>query len=485
MPELIPTDDVALENAWNWAYQQFQSTRYTRDYPTYRDYYDGIQDLTFATAKFARAFGKIFDAFAYNRCQTVVDSVADRLKIKKMAVDETLMAGNAGLQEKVDLIWRFNRFDRKQGEMFTEALKCGDAYVIVWPEDVEGLGPMPRMYVNNADVVTMAYDDDTKQKRFAAKVWRMDDGFWRLTLYFHDGIWKYTSVSKKDEMPKSWTEWTQWVNEFAPEPWPVPNPFGEVPVFHIGNNSREGDYGRSEIAQVIPLQDALNKACTDMMVAMEYGALPQRWATGLQLGAPDPLTGKLPNPFKEGPGELWLASAGAQFGNFQSTDLKQFLDVQDSFDKKIANVVRIPSYWLTMGTGDFPSGEALQTADAPFVAKLEDRQTDFGQDTDDIYVFALKTTGVEGAALQPMWKSAELRSEQDMLDAATKKQGLGWSERQIMRELGLDESKIDQMIQERMDETAESTMMEAAGLGVGVPSGGGNLPPGTDEQPTA
>src|SRR5688500_4392795 len=119
--------DEQLEGAWTFAYNQFSATRYTKDYAQYRSYYDGIQDLTFATAKFARAFGKIFEAFAYNRCQSVVDGIADRLRIKKIAVDEKAMAsGGTGLQEQVDLIWRMNRFDRKQGEMFTESLKCGD-----------------------------------------------------------------------------------------------------------------------------------------------------------------------------------------------------------------------------------------------------------------------------------------------------------------------------------------------------------------------
>ena len=43
------------------------------------------------------------------------------------------------------------------------------------------------------------------------------------------------------------------------------------------------DYGFSEIEDLKPLVDALNKSLADMMVTSEYVGRPRRWATGIEL----------------------------------------------------------------------------------------------------------------------------------------------------------------------------------------------------------
>lgn len=480
----MPQSVEQMANDLKWARDQFTSSRYTKDYRLYRDYYDGKQDLTFATPKFNATFGKLFVEFAYNRSQTVVDAISDRLKLQGFTATNPDGAEDEATNEKLKIIWTVNKMDRKQGEAHTESLKCGDAYAIVWPEIDPDNGEVPRIYINNADVCAIRYDDDTKKKLVAVKAWRTD-GKWRINFFYPDFTHKFITAEKKEDFPKEMADLVPWVPDplavelglAVQEPNPLPNPFLEIPVFHLPNNGREGDYGRSELASVIPLQNALNKACTDLMVAMEYGAFPQRWAVGLQMGQPQPATGKIKNPFKEGPGQVWTGNQGAEFGNFDVTPLEQFISVQNSFDQKIANVSRIPGYWFDM-FGTPPSGESLKTADAPFVAKLSDRQTDGGQFWEDVETFALKTMGSVGVNITPNWKSAELRSEQDMLDAGAKKKNLGWSIDQIQREFGLDKDLIEQMKQENADAMAEQQKQLSAGIGTGVPSGGGNTPPG-------
>ena len=479
----MPQSPEQLQADLAWAVRHFTSSRYTERYPLYRAYYDGKQNLAFATPKFDATFGKLFSEFAYNRCGSVVDAVADRLKLTGFSVSTDTGEVDDTAQSTVDLYWRINRLDRLQGDLTTEALRTGDAYAIVWPEPHPSYGIVPRIYINNADVIAIRYDDDTKTKMVAVKAWR-EGKFWRFNFYYSDLIYKFVALEPKDELPKDFSSLRLW--EPRPqavadgletlEPNPLPNPFGVIPVFHAANNARDGDWGRSELANVLPLQDALNKACTDLMVAMEYGAFPQRWAVGLQVGLPDPATGKVRNPFREGPGQVWTGNQGAQFGSFPTTDLAQFTAVQSSLDTYIANVARIPSHWLQM-SGNFPSGESLKTAEAPFVAKLADRQVELGQFWEDVFGFAMLTSGYSLLNLQPIWQSPELRSEQDMLDAALKKSALGWSTHQIQRELGLDQSVIDLMEQERLDSMRDSQMQMLAGLGTGVPSGGGNTPP--------
>lgn len=487
----MPQTIEQIEDDLKWAQRQFTSERYTKSYVDFQRYYDGLHDMEFATPKFRQAFGNLFDTFAYNRCGSVVDAIADRLRLINWTAWEDTETESEDANQKLKLIWEVNKLQRKQGEATTEALKTGDAYAIVWPETVSYLGTeqiVPRIYINNANVVAIRYDDDTKQKLVAVKGWKRADGKFQINFYYRDFIYKYETLEKKDEFPKQLSDLTlvvpdpdlvaQGIIEATPNP--IPNPYNTIPVFHMANNARDGEYGRSELANVIPLQDALNKACMDLMVAMEYGAYPQRWAIGLQLGQPDPATGKVKSPFKEGPGEVWTANQGASFGSFEVANLTQFLDIQKGIDTKISNVSRIPAHWLSMGQGEFPSGEALKTADAPLVAKIEDRQTEEGQFWMDIGEFALQTLGTVGVSIKVSWKTAELRSEKEMLDAAEQKMRIGYSQEAILKDLGLTMTQIEQMKQEKNDAMAEQQKNLSAGLDTGVPSGGGNRLPSSD-----
>ena len=465
---VVAMGDPEFEAAMKWAKVQLTGDRAGK-YSVARKYYDGEQDLVFATSKFSNTFGNIFKTFAYNRCGPVVDAMVDRLQLlgfdpvfpsdpnNPAANDEVIAAVKADMER----VFRLNRLDRKQNDLLQEALKCGDAYVIVW---LDGIGPDGKPYptwgVNLADTIAIRYDEDTGRKRYAVKAWKRADGFWRVNIYAPEALYKFVTTAKKDDFP-DWSNLTQYQSETNPEPWPLANNTGVVPVFHFNNNAPQGDYGRSELRDVIPLQDALNKSCMDMLVAMEYGAFPQRWATGLQLGMPDPVSGKVPSPFKPGPGEVWTAPTGGNFGSFEVANLEQFLKVQDGFDSKISNVSRVPEHWLKMGSAAAISGETLKTAEAPFVAKLEDRQISFGNEFEDAGSFSLSLMGREGIILNAIWKAAELRSDTDKLQEGLLKKQLGWSEDQIQRDFGLDQSVIDRMKEENLAKLQEA--MQAAG----------------------
>jgi hypothetical protein len=467
-------------------------------YTKFRDYYDGTQGLEFASKKFQSAFGSMFATFAYNRSAAVVDAISDRLQLIGFDLEGTDQEGEGETDAsgaelvKTDLatIWTGNRMDRKQGEVHNEAFKCGDAYVIVWPElQLDGLW-LPKIYVNKAGTVSVVTDLETGKTISAAKAWRITSGplekHWRLTLYFEQGIYKFVSTAKPDEMPKqaaAWTPYDPTIEGYEPEPWPIPNPFLQVPVFHFANNAFTGEYGRSELRDVIPIQDALNKASMDLLVAMEYGAYRQRYVTGMSLGIPDPITGIVPSPFKTGPGEVWSGPAGATFGDFETTDLSQFLKVGADYDAKISNVARIPAHWLTMSMENPPSGEALKTAEAPFVAKLNDRQIAFGNVWEDIFALGLRMFGDpnrEVVNLKAVWKSAELRSDRELAEVAVMKSAIGVPEEKLWTELGYTDAEIAEFKQLKEAAIADMQRQAAAGGLTPFPGAGGNPPPGNE-----
>lgn len=58
----------------------------SRRYTKLERYYNGVHELSFATEKFANAFGSQFREFAMNLCPAVCDAVKDKLKVSGFAV---------------------------------------------------------------------------------------------------------------------------------------------------------------------------------------------------------------------------------------------------------------------------------------------------------------------------------------------------------------------------------------------------------------
>lgn len=428
------------EIAWALSELHQQASRYE----LFEAYYRGDHRLTFATEKFRNAFGRLFAAFADNLCPVPVDALADRLQVTSFTSEQETIANVA--QE----IWTANRMDRRSGEIHVGAPKLGDAYLIVWPNSVGEV----RMWPQNPANIVVDYDQDEAPDRIlrAAKKWRNQEGRIRLNLYFPDRIEKYVSRT----VPRQDTEMKpEYFVEYEPEdgsPQTVINPYGVVPVFHFANNAATGEYGRSELADVIPLQDALNKAVADMLVAMEFVALPQRFVTGLQMEVDDQGRPKPPD-FVPGADRVWAAPGeNIRFGEFQSADLQQFLAVQDGFRVEIARVTGLPVHYVLSGGGTPPSGESLKVAEARLVKKAMDRQLAYGNVWEDAVTLAVRQQlGMTGDApvLEAVWEDAETRNE--LLESQTQvlKQQLGVSQQQTLRELGYTQEEIERMAEEK------------------------------------
>jgi len=151
---------------------------------------------------------------------------------------------------------------------------------------------------------------------------------------------------------------------------------------------------------------------------------------------------------------------------FTAVNLPQLVGVVELFDKLISRVSRVPIHYLQM-SGDFPSGRALRTAEAPFVAKIEDRQTSYGNIWEDCMHLALRMAGVANPGLlTTVWKAAAPLSREDAWDLALLQNTVGLPLEQILREIGYDEEEIDAITaiaNERRQEAA--AMFSVAGAG--------------------
>jgi hypothetical protein len=298
----------------------------------------------------------------------------------------------------------------------------------------------------------------------AAKTWWDEiELTWFLNVYHEDAIVKYkqrsqTMGSRNYAWPDNPNGWVQAGT--------VPNPWGQVPVFHFSNKAVDRP-GVSELRDIIPLQDGLNKSVMDMLITMEFASFKQRWVTGMDLET-DPETGEPVDPTARNYGVDRLMAFGdpeTKIGQFDATELGQFLRVQEKFWASIARVSGTPLHYFFITSGDFPSGEAMKSAEARFVKRITDRQTAFGDVWEQVLTFALMILGEnlpEDLTIETEWTHAAPRSEAELADTAVKKKAVGVSRSQILRELGYEEDTILRMLQEVDNDNMQQMLAQTA-----------------------
>lgn len=423
----LPSDPVA------WAVKAFRDER-ALAYATYADYAAGNQPSAVSIASARGPLGQLLRAMAYNRCAAVVDAIADRLHVTGFRdADGTGDAGAA-----TDL-WRANRMDKREGELYQEALTAGDGYAIVWPDPTSG---EPTIWPQDASAMRVRYDDERPGLvTLATKLWKGSDDYLRLNLYLPDRLEKYVSRNKwKTALPQAasafethqpdgdltWPLAYDWYRDGEPS----------IPVFHFANNGRTGRYGTSELKAVVPLQDALNKAVTDLIKGSELGGHPQKWATGVDTKPDDAVTVGADRI-------LGSPRADARFGDFAATELTQLVAVVNQFDLMIARTSRVPVRYLA-STGTDVSGESKKMDDDPFVRKIEDRQTAFGNEHEDLMALALRMQGIELAfSLETVWAPASPRSDAERATLAVAYHTAGFPLPAICRLIDMTQEEID------------------------------------------
>lgn len=388
-------------------------------------YYDGRQPLVYSSEKLKEIFSGLDARFTQNWCAVVVDSVLDRLELRTPTVVDQPQASTqlAELWESTGLV------DDVFG-VHEDVAVTGEAFVIAWP-NADG---EPEAFHNDARLCHALYDgENPRRMRAAAKWWAVEDGKIRLTLYYEDRLEYYES-----KRPYKEGEVTD-AKAFAP--WGgmpmAENPLGVLPVFHFRGNRR---VAKGQLGNIIELQDAVNKLLSDMMVAAEFGAFPQRYiisATGIK-------------GLKNNPNEIWDLVASeqgmqaTQAGQFAATDLGNYLKAIEKLATDIGVITRTPKHYFYAQGGD-PSGEALIAMESPLNKKVGRLQATLAPTWRDLAAFLLSLQNVpvlsrqvlpayeEAATVQPMTQAmiAKTRVEAGMPLRTTLKTYEGWTEGDI------------------------------------------------------
>lgn len=309
----------------------------------YQDYYAGNQRLEYASPNMTRAFANARDVmYCQNWCAAVVDATTDRLTFKgwdnpDANVDMILDANYAKL--KIKTISR---------QIHKDAVMTGNGYLMYDEVDGETV-----LYRNNPRQVSVIYSEDNpNEKRLAIKVYVENDKT-HLILYYPDRTDEYIgdkNATKAEHFKLADTGSSD-----------------GIPIVHFRCEP--------DLRNIVPIQDAINKLYSDMMVVSEYNAYPQRWA----------ITNADVSDLKADPSMLWRipkSESGegepTQLGQFGATDVTQYTDMINTLTNAIAVISRTPKYYFER-TGANISGEALIVMESPLVKKVKQLQENFEQ----------------------------------------------------------------------------------------------------------
>lgn len=426
----------------------------------YDEYYAGKHPLQFATSKFRETFGSLFSEFADNWTPVVVDSSAERLSVQGFRFGAK--RSYAGDTDAWD-IWQANGLDADSGIAHTEAIKTGHAFIIV------DVGEPPRITVEHpCEVVVAHVPGDRRRREAALKRWRDAEGLLHAIVYLPDASYRFVSQQRFEQgAPVTW----------QPDAVPrVANAFGgTIPVIPLRNNPSMLRGGRSDIDPIIDVQNGINKTVTDMLVASEYAAYRQRWASGIEIPI-DPETGK-PNAsrFLSSVSRMWVVEdENAQFGEFGVTDLRNYVAAIEMLIQHLAAQTRTPPHYLTAGLGQWPSGDSLKASEAGLVAKVKRKQLDFGEGWEEairLAFYAMGDSRADATDAEVIWADPEYRTEGERVDALVKMATLGVPREALWARWGATPQEVERW--RVMD--AKQAVIDATRIGVNPPPNDPNL----------
>jgi len=394
-----PEGETLIEFAFlDWLVQQ-EGERQAK-YTGFRDYYDGEQ-LTQLTARM-RKFLELRDdqEFNLNMCPIVVDALAEKLKVANFGCED---------EKQQDLFtewWAHSRMDGQQGITHLAGVRDGDTYVMVeWDNE----NARPRFTHENAYDGTagthVVYSDEHRMiPRMAMKRWIITGGIdaktIRTNLYYPDRIEKYTDNAGGDL-------WQQFYDDEAPEEWPRPwvdkagQPLG-IPLVHFRNKDQGKSYGKSELEDVLPQQNALNKSIIDLLAAGDTTAFQIPWMTGAK-----------PSNTTYAPGSwVYSENPNASIGVLSGAQLDNLITLKDSIAADIAKITRTPLSFFQL-TGQVSSEGSQKEGRAGLSAKARDRMVTFGNAWEDVQHMARKLSNAFGNTALDLTKTITTVWEDD------------------------------------------------------------------------
>lgn len=405
------------------------------------EYYEGEQPLKYMAPALERELGDRITQLVINWARVGVDAYENRLDVEGFRLPDEDDA-----DAEMWRIWQDNDLDEVSQQAHLESLITGRAYAIVGPNEAEPATPV--ITVEHPSQVITYQDPRTRRVLWGLKRWRDDEdpthALEHAALYGVDATWYYT-------MDKTGWELTERVDHER----------GICPVVPLINRGRIlRPLGTSELADVIPIADAVNKMATDMMVSGEFHAMPRRVWFGV---AEDDFVDDHGNQTS-----VWSRVAGREWAleqrrgevdveQFRETDLAVFHNSIRLLAQTAAQVMALPPHYMSFSTDNPASADAIRSSEAQLVKRVERKQRILGGGWETVMRIARHiATGDDDPSmrrLETIWRDAATPTVAAKADAAVKLFAAGISTlRQTREDVGYTAGQIARM--ERDDDEA-------------------------------
>ena len=440
--------------------------------PEYRRleaYYEGDQPLGYLPDEVRAAVGNRLTPVTINWPRVVCGVVEERLDVDRFRLPNTSEFSQA------NEIWSSNEMDEESPLVHLDSLLYGRSFVSVW----SGADGMPQIAAESAKEVWVETDPVTRDPRFGIKRWwdpHERKGF--LNIYRPEEISKWQTKGPHDTIDISNVPANSWERR-SDEP-TLPNPFGRVPLVPFINRRRIlAPTGESELTDVLPLADAVNKLATDLMISSEFHSMPRRWATGVEVVENE--EGVVQETFSQLKGRTWIAEAAdARIGSLPEADLQGFISAIEAFSIQLMSIGHIPPHYGNAAKGSLASADSIRASEASLVSVVRKKMRTFGGAWEDVMKLALMAANgdlsKQEEQLECQWRNPENRTESELVDAAIKRSGIGIPDAQLWEDLGYSEAQIKRMKKMRTEQQ-ETALQVQQTMGLPPNAGDGQIQP--------
>lgn len=418
------------------------------------DYWQGRHDLPDTLDRETQEkYRLLVEKSGINYMRTVVEVISERLHLQGLWLpgdDERADSDTWGL-------WEANGMDAWQSVAWTEMLAKRRVYWSVWYG--ANAGDPPRIELEDALQTWVELVPGSRDKRaFSVKVYVDDWTGEELADVATPEALYYFARNKPVTNHQGRVTGLTWQARQAGEP----NKLGEVPFVGMVNRPslRTADRGYSVIEDVLDTQDRLNQTVLGRMLAGHTAAFMQKWATGIEIETDK--DGNPKAPFVPGVTRLFTSeSDAAKFGQFDATDLKNYITGEEQEIQHIANTTRLPRHYFNP-TGQAPSGDAMRSAEAALVATATTIQKFSGDPVKTVLRLARKAAGLGETPFMSelVWADPEFQTWGQLVDGTLKlTQGSIASLRYAREKVGMSPATIT-----RVESELETEQILAAAL---------------------
>jgi hypothetical protein len=394
-------DDLRSKASQQLDYQSQRATGYRR-------YYDGDPDIiALLETQERQAFRRLLSESRANWGELIVNAVAERMQVVGFRF------GGTEASEAAWLLWQANQMDADSQLVQTDALVCGQAFVLVQPDETNPSGVS--ITAESPHEATVLYQAGNRRRRIA--------GYKR----FRDGVGgPTTEILVTPEVIATWGPGTG-------EPVTEVNPAGVVSLVEVNPQPRTVGWPLSELSGAIPTIDRIHTLLFNRMVGADYGSFRQIWATGVKMQREVAQTENgekvtFIRPYDIGADRLLVnENPDAKFGSFPGDGLAGYLGAVEQDVTQLAATTQTPAHYIT-GTVANLSADAIKAAEVGLVAKIRRRLLFVGESYEEIERIGLGLIGHAAATdveAEVIWADPETRSEAQRVDALVKMRALG------------------------------------------------------------